>query len=119
MYSAGYHLNLSAGAFRFRIADGTNYSDLIVGSGYNDGQWHHVVGVAKRGVELRIYVDGVSLDSISETTIGNIDSGVFFAIGALNLSGTATYHPFNGQIDEVRIYDGRALSCLLYTSRCV
>jgi predicted nucleotidyltransferase len=110
LVSAGYQLNFPAGGFIFRIADGTNFRQLIVGSGYNDGQWHHVVAVAKRGVELRLYVDGVSQGSISETTIGNIESGVYFVIGALNASGGTTYHPFNGQIDEVRIYDGRALT---------
>jgi len=110
-YSQGYRLNMPNGVFNFHIADGTNYISLSsTTAGKNDGGWHHVVGVAERGVILKLYIDGVLDGTAVETTVGNIDSsGTNFAIGALNTAGTSFYHPFNGLIDDVRIYN-RALS---------
>jgi hypothetical protein len=106
---AGYRLSMPNGQFNFHIADGTNYKSLYAGASgqYNDNNWHHVVAVAERGSALYIYVDGVLKASTSETNVSNIDSTVPLAIGALATG--STYHHFDGQIDEVKIFS-RALS---------
>jgi hypothetical protein len=102
-YSEGYRLNMPNGQFNFHIADGTNSQTLTVGSSgqYNDGKWHYVVAVATRGSEMRIYVDGVSRGSVSETNVGNIDTATVLGVGAL-MGG---YHFFTGKIDEPKIYN--------------
>lgn len=106
-YSEGYRLNMPNGQFNFHIADGTNYQSLTVGnsSQYNDGNWHSVIATAERGKKMTIYVDGEYINEIAETTVANIDSSINFAVGALNTSGSTYYHPFLGQIDEVKIYN--------------
>jgi hypothetical protein len=106
----GYRLNMPNGTFNFHIADGINFKTLTAGStgSYNNGQWHHVVAVADRGTDMRIYVDGVLANTTTETNVGNIDSPIPLAIGSL-AAGGATYHPFLGALDDVRIYN-RALN---------
>ncbi|MBI2439308.1 MAG: hypothetical protein HYV45_01755 [Candidatus Moranbacteria bacterium] len=109
-YSAGYRLNMPDGKFNFEIADGTDYVSLTSStSGKNDGLWHHVVATAEKGQAMKIYVDGVLDGTAAETTIGNIDSSMYFSIGALTTDGSNYYHPFDGSIDDVRIYN-KALS---------
>lgn len=99
----GYRLNMPNGAFNLHIADGTNYVSLTAGSGYNDGKWHHVVGVVDRGNSLRIYVDGTLINSTACSLNTSIVSSVPLTIGALYSDGI--YHSFNGNICDVRIYD--------------
>jgi len=103
-YSSGYRLNMPNGAFNLHIANGITSTSLSSGSGYNNGNWHHVAGIVKRNDELRIYVDGVSVANTPTTLTGSIDSTVNLGIGALVI-GTSYYHPFNGLIDDVRIYE--------------
>jgi len=102
-YTPGYRINMPNGQFNFHIADGTNFQTLTIGNSgqYNDGTWHFVSAVAVRGSEMRFYIDGVLKGSVAETNIGNVDSSTDLGIGAL-LGG---YHFFNGQIDDVRIYN--------------
>jgi len=106
----GYFLCMPNGQFRFQIADGTNYLALTVGSvgEYNNNNWHHVIAVANRGTELRIYVDGVSVGNVTETTIGNIDTNNLLSIGNAYYSGSS-HVLFNGSIDEVGVWN-RALT---------
>ena len=109
--AAGYGLNMPDGTFVFHIADGTNYVRLTAGSSsdYNDGEWHFVAAVADRGTDMKVYVDGVLINSATEMTVGNIDSTSYLAIGGLTFNGTSCYNDFTGTMDEVMIFD-KALS---------
>jgi len=69
---------------------------------YNDGYWHHVVGVRK-GNEYRLYVDGIYVNSIT----GTIPLYDYVFIGKRAPIGDLCF--FDGFIDEIRIYN-RALS---------
>ncbi|USO02934.1 MAG: inverse autotransporter beta domain-containing protein [Rhodospirillales bacterium] len=104
----GYRLSLPNGAFNVSIADGTNFATHTSSAGRNDGTWHFVSAVFDRGNEIRVTVDNSYNSSTVENTIGNITSPYNFAIGALNTAGNIIYHPFDGQIDDTRIYN-RAL----------
>jgi parallel beta-helix repeat protein len=108
---AGYSLNMPNGTFTFHIADGTNYMRLTAGSSgdYNDGEWHLVTAVADRGTDMKVYVDGLLINSSTETTVGNVDSSTYLSIGGLTFNGTTCYNDFNGTMDEVMIYN-KALS---------
>ena len=64
--------------------------------------WHHLAGVYD-GTNMSLYIDGVL--SAGPTASGAVASNSLNAyIGADRTSGSPTY-PFNGQIDDVRVYN--------------
>jgi hypothetical protein len=97
------------GAFNLRIADGINQNSLSTNSSFNDGNWYNVIGVVIRTQKLQIFVNGQLNIETASTLATSIDSSTNFAIGALNTSGTSTFHRFLGNISNVSIYN-RALS---------
>ncbi|MDJ1503567.1 DUF6443 domain-containing protein [Cytophagaceae bacterium BD1B2-1] len=83
---------------------------------YNDGKWHHVAwtygGQGNVG-SSEIYVDGVK--QVTDTYVSNgqptstvsasiVDATASFTIGTRANSASPTYY-FNGQLDEVRIWN--------------
>lgn len=66
----------------------------------NDGKWHHVAGVYN-GSQVQLYIDG-TLDSYTAAT-GNIDNTSHVVAIGENIEATGRY--FNGQIDEVRVWN--------------
>ncbi|MCX6182976.1 MAG: T9SS type A sorting domain-containing protein [Bacteroidetes bacterium] len=66
------------------------------GSGFNDGQWHHL-GVTKNGTAVTIYVDGVVVGTRSATL--NLSSNMYFG----GTSVSTDY--FVGTLDEIRIWN--------------
>jgi|CXWL01.1.fsa_nt_gi hypothetical protein len=90
-----------------------NYKNGSVGSSaataFTLNQWHHVAAVRNNGT-ISVYIDGVFRLSAAEGTMApsyplNMIAGAF-AYGAFS---PPRYNPFNGKLDEVRIYN-RALS---------
>lgn len=77
------------------------------GRGYNDGQWHHVVGTQGPG-GMTLYVDGerVARNGYSE----HHDFAGYWHVGGDNLQGWSTSwwwplsNRFAGQIDETAVY---------------
>lgn len=86
-----------------------NKHDLVNDSWAALNEWYHIVAV-KEDTEtqsiIKIYKNGELLDSVSETKwdIGSSDDSAIMGSDPCN-----SLHLFNGQIDEVRIYN-RALS---------
>ena len=73
-------------------------------SAINDGTWHHVALTRDAsGGETRVYVDG-TLESTGSTPTGTIDNA-FESIGRIEDTGGSPEY-FDGELDEVRIYDG-------------
>jgi large repetitive protein len=74
-------------------------------SGYNNGQWHHVVGT--QGPQgLTLYVDGAQVAHDGQTK--NLAYSGYWRIGGDNLSGwpnRPTSNFFAGSIDETAVYD--------------
>jgi beta-lactamase superfamily II metal-dependent hydrolase len=96
-----YFLWLQNGILRFEINDGN--SNPYVSGPLNGTDWHHVAGTYD-GEDLKLYLDGMQVDSyLVETTINSNSSNVFFGNSEDGNQG------FDGIIDEVRI-DSRALS---------
>jgi hypothetical protein len=86
---------------------GTAWQPNISPTLINDGNWHHVavVRTATATNNVTLYVDGVlSLTGTANLTINTntVNIGGYMRLGVL-------YQPFNGSIDEVRIWN-RALS---------
>lgn len=105
-----HHIMLStiAGAegvnLRFRLkADGLT-TTLIASSGnLANGGWHHVAATYD-GADMRVFLDGVEVGDVAKS--GDIDSGpaVSFWIGGN--PDDPTSRPWDGKIDDVRLYDG-------------
>ncbi|GEK78813.1 hypothetical protein ABA31_01640 [Agrococcus baldri] len=78
------------------------------GSGYNDGQWHHVAGtLGPDGMTL--WVDGVRIGTRADTTSAQSYSG-YWRVGGDNLGSWPNVNAqyLNGTIADVAVYD-RAL----------
>ena len=98
--------NATVGKAFFRAYDGTNNPGATSTTNINNGAWHHLVGVRRDGTDLRLYVDGVLESTATDTTTGDTTNDLAIGIGARR---TTAAGPFNGLIDEVRVYN-RALT---------
>ncbi|MBN8694904.1 MAG: VCBS repeat-containing protein [Bacteroidetes bacterium] len=100
-----------SGTWRIQRYASTNFIEFTVNIGginrmaigsrnVNDGKWHHIAGVYN-GSQVVLYVDG-TVDSYSSAT-GNIDQNNYQMSIGENLQDVGRY--FNGQIDEVRVWN--------------
>ena len=70
----------------------------------NDGNWHHVAVTHNQGTfEVNIYVDGILETTTSSTTYHS--AMAYDRLGGSYTDGTATADFFQGQLDEIRIWD--------------
>jgi hypothetical protein len=102
---------------RFNFSDGTAGRVSKVIAYINDTKWHHLIVIIDRDKGVTAYVDGMSFGITSNITGQKSSVKNIFSTRIGGYS--ATQHPFNGSIDDVRIYN-RALSeeeiTLLYNS---
>jgi hypothetical protein len=87
----------------FRISDGGDRS-AISPLTYNDNNWHYATGVRNVTTDtLYLYVDGILVDSTNDATTGSLQNNYDISIG----NGGVAYDSFdfNGQIDDVKIYN--------------
>ena len=90
---------------QFDGRDGSgNYHSVISTENITDGNWHHIA-MQRSGTIWKIMVDGGNWSENNVDTQGNINANQPLAIGALHPDGS---NPFNGGLDEVRIWN-RAL----------
>ncbi len=101
---------LSTGRFRFSIADTQGEAlttfNSIVGNAWNDGNWHNLVIVVDRDSNVNFYIDGRADrtgDVSSES--GSLSNDYPLLIGINYNKGATKDFPFNGIIDEVRIWN--------------
>ena len=96
----------SANQLRYlhRFPFGTSGGNNIYSGTYDVGGWRHVA-IAKSAEAMTLYVDGLSVDTLSDST--QFDQALTMVMGVLMHSNLTRFLP--GAIDEVRIYD-RALS---------
>jgi len=99
------------GEYRLMVMGSGVLNLMVYGGGYqfdgfettatvNDGQWHHVAA-GRSGTTGFIYIDGV-LEATTEGTLVNLDDTIEVAVGQ-DIRDSVS--PFDGIIDEVRIYD--------------
>ena len=97
---------LNESALRFRLKAGASTTTLISATGaVEPGKWYHVAATYD-GLTMRIYKDAVEIASISKT--GLIDGGPDVKAALGNQPAGAGDRPFDGLIDDVRVYN-RAL----------
>ncbi len=112
-YCSGYSISLYQGNVYFSI--NTNSAndgcEASPGTAYTDtANWHHVVGVYDQTTAY-IYVDGVLRNSSAASISGPIvyKYSEVLNIGKMSYGEPTLYFPFDGLIDDVRVYS-RALS---------
>ena len=62
-------------------------------------QWYHIAATRTSASDIKLYINGVLDNSGSTTPYAN--TGIKYRIGTINTG----HFPFNGKIDDVRIYD--------------
>lgn len=107
----GYELFFSGGSIRFSSCNlagscAGGYFDISTTLSYNDGNWHHIVGVAQSSSTAKIYIDGSLVKESGTITQNNIANALNLIIGG---RGTGGGDPLNGTLDDIRVYN-RALS---------
>tara|TARA_R110002110_G_scaffold55482_3_gene158321 strand:+ start:297 stop:1544 length:1248 start_codon:yes stop_codon:yes gene_type:complete len=108
--STGYALYLgnSGTDWIFSVGDGTDYkvSKTTVEANYN--QWYHVCGTFDGTAKtLKLYIDGVLIDTDTDTDIGDIDNTTAFQIGRIAASTSNTW---DGYICNVGVWKGVVLT---------
>ena len=79
---------------------------ITSGTGYNDGQWHHVVGAVDQNTGMTFYIDGRRIGAVTGPMTPEQTTG-YWHIGG-DTVGTWPNYPssryLNGTIDEVAVY---------------
>lgn len=103
-YDRHIYLN-GSGAVSFGVYPGAART-LTSGSGYNDGQWHHVVGTMGAG-GISLFVDGKRTGTDPSVTSAQSYTGYWRVggdtIGSWPNTGSGTY--LSGTIADVAVYD--------------
>jgi len=102
----GYELLANTSGGGFTVSGSISGGGTVVtatSAMLNLAQWYHVALVRGSGT-LRLYVDGVLAQSVSDSIPGtSLNSTQNFSVGGAR-EGDGNFHkPFNGLIDEVRI----------------
>lgn len=93
-------LRRSGDAYEFYVDGGLGYEGVITSAGtVIPGVWQHVAGTWD-GTTLRIYINGVELNSITTTNGSNLIS----TTNSLVIGNNAINESFSGIIDDVRIW---------------
>ena len=87
-------------------ANGSGYSSAFPTNAISTNEWHHLVGVLRKGQFARIYVDGV-LGGESTSFSGDTSNGT----SPLYIGRRGDGQWLDGLVDEVSVY-GRALGSL-------
>jgi hypothetical protein len=98
----GWSLNVESGGYAsFQVARDASTLVYVNSSSLPLRQWTHLAGTYEPGNALRIYINGLPDRAITTgVPSSQYNSGLDVVIGDRPVGGT----PFNGRIDEVRIY---------------
>jgi hypothetical protein len=111
-YYGQYTVNVkSNGRVGFQIWNGDSQFDFETTASVNDGQWHHVAA-QRQGLTGRIYVDGQLAAEATGSSIRNLTGTIQTAIGKDIRDNNS---PFNGIIDEARVWNRALIGGEIYT----
>ena len=81
-------------------------SDFLEGPSVSTGVWTHLMLIISEGDFFEAYVNGQRVGRVDVSGNGNtIDTGYNTRIGSVPNGSNSQENPFEGLIDEVRIYD--------------
>lgn len=95
----------SAGQVRFGVSNtGTTWTTVSSTSNISSGEWLYLAGVYD-GSYLKIFVNGVLANTPTSYSSGIFNGTAGFFIGAQEWTIGRRIYPFDGAIDEVKIYN--------------
>ncbi len=103
----GYGVYISSGdQLIFKIGDGVQTYTVTTSMTFTTSVWTHfsIVWDQDSAANTKIYINGQSVSTSTSGTISDIDDASYshtFRVGALSAGG----EPFDGKIDEVRVYN--------------
>ncbi len=109
---AGYGLVILYDNLFAKIDDGTKSATLTANiQSLKDTFFHTTLTIDRSANTMKLFINGVEVNSTSIQEVGSVYSNLFFAIGALdrNPGSPLVSGYFKGLIDDLRIYN-RALS---------
>lgn len=96
-----FYINAAGAALFSYSTDTSNFFNVVTGGAIPTNTWAHVA-VSRNGSTIRLFIDGVLVDSAAMSATIASPSRVL-EIGHQN---AAAYAPFNGWIDELRLTKG-------------
>ncbi|UCC81033.1 MAG: SBBP repeat-containing protein [Candidatus Zixiibacteriota bacterium] len=107
-YGYTFYIN-NDNRLRLTVYSGDNGQRTVIGTSYiSDDTWHHVAGKYD-GNHASVFVDGFK-EKESDWAYTPASTDMNLGIG-FRLSGWGIWTPFNGVIDEVRIFSGGLPAC--------
>jgi len=98
----GYFLMIYNNAFRFGFGDGINSVGLQAPTSFQINTWYHVACVRDRTLgQLRMYINGVLVNTKADLSVNINQSTPLYMARASHFNGEY----YNGQLDEVRIWN--------------
>tara|TARA_R100001594_G_scaffold148016_1_gene202208 strand:+ start:1050 stop:1796 length:747 start_codon:yes stop_codon:yes gene_type:complete len=92
----------------FSVGDGTDYEICETTTTQNANQWYHLCGTFNgTSKEQKLYVDGILIETDSDTNIGSIDNSDDFQIG--RVAGAAG-NDWDGYVCNVGVWKGAVLT---------
>lgn len=86
-----------------------NWADVPYGLSLNDGDWHHLA-LTRAGREVAFYIDGAVAFRQSFNFVTRLSNSVDFVAGFSPCPTHTGVAPLKGLMDEIKIYNGRALT---------
>lgn len=105
----GWFMSVGPTGWVSMVVGGLTIAEALTPTGFNDGEWHHVVG-QRQGTTLYLYIDGVLEDSTTDADAGGaIAPNQPFELGDDSETGGGAGNPYeyDGLMDEVAIYSSR------------
>ncbi len=105
------HLGSSQGDIGIKVFNGTAIfsAGSVAATRFPVGTWNHIVGTYDGVSTLKVYVNGVLVDTQTSPGFGTLNSANAVTKGIGIGDNPLSSSPFNGTLDDVRIYN-RALS---------
>ncbi|MDL2239757.1 LamG domain-containing protein, partial [Bacteroidales bacterium OttesenSCG-928-L14] len=92
------------------VLSASGNTQVLTSKNLLDGNWHHVALSVKRGGMTTAIIDGVATSTFSSSIFGDLVGGGFYYLGVHYFANTSTgffeyTKYFNGNIDEVRVWN--------------
>jgi hypothetical protein len=94
----------STGGLYVEIDDGTQYVSFVGATNIANDNYHHAA-LVRQGTTLTLQVDGNVDGSSSSTAVVNVSSRAKFTAGSSICDGADATVPFNGQLDEIEVFN--------------
>ena len=101
-----YSLMVNSGKAHVRFDDGSGGRQAESAESVNDGAWHHIAGVFDNAANtLKIYIDGTLAATTTGITGSPVQASQPLDIGGISTGTVANSQYFNGQLDDLRVWN--------------